>query len=163
MVAENRNAELVKRYRDDLKRDGIREDSRLFPHLVTMYEVGKEASAAAKAAESAVRDGARGLTPEGEKQLVERVARSIGDAAEGLIKRRTHRLDWKISLFASVALAVCMAASAGAGYWIGYRAGAVEAVGMSNQFTELAGSDPAAAKRWLRVMRQWIERGEKLG
>lgn len=143
-------------FRDSLRDSGIRDDKPLYGILLTVHE-------AAKAAEAAVRDGARGLTPDGEKQLVERVARSIGDAAEGLVVRRARRLDWKISLCASLALAVCMSASAGAGYWIGYRSGAVEAVGMSNQFAELVGTDPAAAKRWLRVMRQWIDRGERPG
>jgi hypothetical protein len=49
---------------------------------------------AAAMAASAVKGGARGLSPEGERELIRRVVETVGDGAE----RHIDRLAWRIGL-----------------------------------------------------------------
>lgn len=137
-------------FKDRLRDAGVRDDKPLHGILLTVHD-------AARAAEAAVRDGARGLSPEGELMLVERLSRSIGEGAaervERLIERRTRRLGWRLGLIAAGMMLVGMSAAAGVGYWGGYRAGAAEVAGLDQALSELAESRPDEAKTWTALIR----------
>jgi hypothetical protein len=133
-------------FREMCRQAGVRDDRPLFAVLLAVHD-------AAQAARAAVAAGARGLTPEGEAALVERSARAIGAAAEGMVERRTSRLAWRSALAAAGVLVSGMAASAGAGYAMGWRAGAVETAAVADGLRDALGADPAAGAVWLRLMR----------
>jgi len=135
------------------RRAGVRDDRPLFAVLLAVHEGSRAARAAARAAAEAVTRGARGLTPEAEADLVERAARAVADKAEGLIARRTSRMAWRTALGAAGVLVSAMAASAGAGYGLGWRAGWSEAAAGAGDLRAALGADPAAAATWVRLMR----------
>ena len=140
-------------YREELRRDGLREGSKLFRVLVDAHDATRAAHAAALAAQAAVRDGARGLTPDGERQLVERLARSIAERTEGMVERRTSRLGWRALAGVSAALLAGMVLAGGAGWWLGSRDGAARMAGLSQELADLSVQDPAVADVWARLIR----------
>lgn len=134
-------------FKDRLRDAGVRDDKPLHGILLTVHE-------AAKSAESAVRDGARGLSPEGELMLVERLVRSIGDGAEGLIERRTRRLEWRNALLAAVVLVSAMSASAAVGYWRGFGEGAAGVRDLEQALADVARTRPDEARVWASLIRK---------
>lgn len=103
-------------------RAGMEKDSPLRLALITAVE-------AAEAAGEAVRGGARGLTPEGEAELIRRVSREVTIATW----REASRIASGIGLATAAMLAVAGLLLAGAGYavgrWDGMRQGAAAVEG----------------------------------
>ncbi len=93
------------------ERAGMRPDSPLRAALLATFE------AAAAAREAA--GGARGLTPDGERELVRRVAEAAAAGAE----RGVGRLSRRIELRTGLALALAGAALFAGGYALGRRDG----------------------------------------
>ena len=123
-------------------RAGMRPDSPLRAALLTATE-------AAEAARVAI-GGARGLTPEGEQELVRRVSEAAAIGAEREMARLARRLELRTGL----ALAVAGLLLAGGGYafgrWDGAGSGAAQAAGVQGvgfvaQVAEL--NDIAALRR----------------
>jgi hypothetical protein len=100
-----------------LAKSGITPDKPLFAILYATYE-------AAETARDTVTDRARGLTPEGESALIERMSREAADATEAKVERPTRRVTLRsMGLFALAGL--CLAGIGyGVGRWDGMRQGA---------------------------------------
>jgi hypothetical protein len=144
-------------YREELRRDGLREGSKLFRVLVDAHDATRAAHAAALAAQAAVREGVQGLAPDKQQQLVDRLveqsSRRFVDRTEGMIERRTSRLGWRALAGVSAVLLVGMVLSGGVGWWLGSRDGAARMAGLSDVLSDLSATDPAVAVVWDRLIR----------
>src|SRR4051794_13293608 len=78
-------------FRDALKAAGIEESKPLYPVLMTVWEAAETARAAAA-------DGARGLTAEGERALIDKVGGEVAAVAERKVERLVGRLDLRRAL-----------------------------------------------------------------
>jgi hypothetical protein len=112
----------VRRVETFCAKAGMEEDSPLRLALVTVMETAETAS-------EAVRGGARGLTPEGEADLIQRVSQ----AAVVATRREAARIVRRSSFVTAAMLAVAGLLLAGAGYgvgrWDGARQGAAAVEG----------------------------------
>jgi hypothetical protein len=112
----------VKRVEAFCANAGMEEDSPLRLALVTVMETAETAS-------EAVRSGARGLTPEGEADLIQR----ISQAAVVATQREAARIVRRSGVTTAAMLAVAGLLLAGAGYgvgrWDGARQGAAAVEG----------------------------------
>ena len=101
---------------------GMEEDSPLRLALVTVMETAETAS-------EAVRGGARGLTPEGEADLIQRVSQAAAVATQ----REAARIVRRSGITTATMLAMAGLLLAGAGYgvgrWDGARQGAAAVEG----------------------------------
>ena len=101
-------------FRAALGRAGITEDKPLYPVLMTVFEAAETAHAAAT-------DGARGLTPEGERALIDRVGGEVGTVAEREVERLVSRADLRRALqLAALGLSL-LGVGYGVGRWDGQR------------------------------------------
>jgi len=134
------------RFREQLRQAGITPDKPLHAVLVTAMETARQAG-------EAVRGGARGLTPEGEAELVRRVgaeaAREAARGAERQARRLVCRLDAGLALVAALALVAVGLGGAWVGYGIGRAQVEVTGRAVAATFRDGAGS----AEAWLRLMR----------
>lgn len=104
-------------FRAVLAKAGITENKPLFPILVTIHE-------AAETALATVTDKARGLTPEGERALIDKVGGEVATVAEREVERLVGRADLRRALQFAAAGLVLLSAGYGAGRWDGQRQGA---------------------------------------
>src|SRR5688572_6606985 len=99
--------------RDDFlqkcKAAGIGDDKPLSLVLETLFDT-------AAAAKDAVQDGARGLTQEGEADLVKRIARHADVSMRDAAAKHRLRLERKSSLIAGTVAAACLLLGGGGGY-----------------------------------------------
>ena len=131
----------IDRYRETLRKAGITPEKPLHAVLVTTFET-------AFAAQESVKGGARGLTPEGERELIRRVTDAAAESTEREAERIVRRLDLGLAVKAAVVLA-CFALAGGAGgYWLGMREVQVTERRIAAAFTDGTGT----AKRWAELM-----------
>jgi hypothetical protein len=144
-------------YREELRRDGLRDGSKLFRVLVDAHDATRAAHAAALAAQVAVREGVQGLAPDKQQQLVDRLveqsSRRFVDRTEGMIERRTSRLGWRALAGVSAVLLAGMVLAGAVGWWLGSRDGAARMAGLSKELADLSVEDPAVADVWARLIR----------
>jgi hypothetical protein len=127
---------------------GMEEDSPLRLALITAVETAEMAS-------EAVKGGARGLTPEGEADLIRRVSRAATAATE----REAARIVRRSSFTTAAVLAVAGLLMAGVGYvigrWDGARQGAAAVEGAAFLAQVAALNDARAmADKCRRTQRQ---------
>ena len=91
-----------------LREAGIDETKPLYAVLMTTME-------AVSAAREAVKGGARGLTPEGERDLIHRVVETVGVHTE----HHVDRLAWRIGFWNTAKLALAGVMLCVAGYGVG--------------------------------------------
>lgn len=103
-------------------RAGMEEDSPLRLALLTVME-------AAETAGEAARGGARGLTPEGEAELVRRVAEAAGLATRREAARIVRRSGFATGALLAAAGLLLAGAGYGVGRWDGARQGAAAVEG----------------------------------
>src|SRR4051812_4579078 len=110
----------------------MEEDSPLRLALITATETAERASLA-------VKDGARGLTPQGEADLIRRVTQAVTEGTEREAERIVRRFDFRMGmLIASIGLALL-----GGGYYWGRserdpaRAAAIESAAFMAQLAEM--------------------------
>ena len=96
---------------------GMEEDSPLRLALVTVMETAEQAR-------EAVRGGARGLTPEGEADLIQRVAQAAAVATQREAARIVRRSGVTTAAMLAVAGLLLAGAGYGVGRWDGARQGA---------------------------------------
>jgi hypothetical protein len=131
----------IDRYRETLRKAGITPDKPLHAALLTAYET-------ALTAQDAVKGGARGLTPEGERELIRRVAEAAAESTEREAERIVRRFDLGMALKVAVALAFFALAGGAGGYWLGMRGGQVTERRIAAAFADGAGT----ARRWADLM-----------
>jgi hypothetical protein len=103
-------------FRDALARSGITPEKPLYPVLLTVWEAAEIARAAT--------DGARGLTAEGERALIDKVGGEVAIVAEREVGRLVGRLDLRRALQSAALGLVLLGAGYGVGRWDGERQGA---------------------------------------
>ena len=131
----------IERYRETLRRAGIAPDKPLHAVLVTTFET-------ALTAQESVHGGARGLTPEGERELIRRVTEAATGSTEREVERIVHRFDLALAVKIAVALACFALSGAVGGYWLG-----VKEVQVTERRLAAAFADgTATAKRWADLM-----------
>jgi hypothetical protein len=134
-------------FRQRLRQAGISDDKPLAAILLTAFQT-------AETARSAVQDGARGLTPEGETDLIKRVVQAIGQQAKTSLEQHRLRLDRKLSLVAGGIVAAGLLVAGIGGYWAGWSAGAQASRVIENEVAAAAlASGPEAASGWAMLMR----------
>ena len=111
-------------FRDALTRSGITPEKPLYPVLLTVWEAAETARAAAT-------EGARGLTAEGERALIDKVGGEVAAVAEREVERLVGRLDLRRALQLAVLGLVVLGAGYGVGRWDGERQGAAAIEGAS--------------------------------
>ena len=65
--------------------------------------------------------GARGLTPEGERELIRRVTEAAAESTEREVERIVHRFDLALAVKVATALACFALGGAAGGYWLGMK------------------------------------------
>jgi hypothetical protein len=111
---------------------GMDEDSPLRLALVTVMEAAEKAS-------DAVKDGARGLTPQGEADLIRRLTDTVAEGTEREAERIVRRLDFRMGMVVTAIGAALL----GGGYYWGRSSGdpvrvaAVESAAFVAQLAEL--------------------------
>jgi hypothetical protein len=104
-------------FRAALARAGITSEKPLFPVLMTVWEASETAHAAAT-------DGARGLTPEGERALIDKVGGEVAAVTEREVERLVGRIDLRRAVQLAALGLVLLGAGYGVGRWDGERQGA---------------------------------------
>ena len=133
-------------FRQKCRAAGIGDDKPLFLVLETLFDT-------ATAAKDAVQDGARGLTQEGEADLVKRIARQADASMRDAVTKHRLRLQWQSSLIAGGIVAACLALGGCSGYWYGWSSGRHSVEAMENQIGTAFAAGPDAAGVWLQLMR----------
>jgi hypothetical protein len=96
---------------------GMEKDSPLRLALLTVMETAEQAR-------EAVRGGARGLTPEGEAELIQRVSQAAVVATQREVARIVRRSSFATAAMLTVAGLLLAGAGYGLGRWDGARQGA---------------------------------------
>ncbi|GEO43030.1 hypothetical protein SAE02_71780 [Skermanella aerolata] len=134
-------------FRQQLRQAGISDDKPLSAVLLTAFQ-------AAETARSAVKDGARGLTPEGEADLIKRVIQAVGQQAKTSLEQHRLRLDRKTSIMAGGIVAAGLILAGVGGYWAGWSSGAQASRVIEHDVAAAAMSaGPQAAASWAALMR----------
>ena len=127
---------------------GMEEDSPLRLALVTVMETAEKAS-------EAVRGGARGLTPEGEADLIQRVSQAATVATQREAARIVRRSGFATAAMLAVAGLLLAGAGYGIGRWDGARQGAAAVEGAAFLAQVAALNDARAmADKCRRTQRQ---------
>ncbi len=136
----------IDQFREKCKAAGITEDKPLAMLMETLFDT-------AVAAKDAVQDGARGLTQDGEADLIKRIARQADVSMRDAATKHRLRLQRKSSVIAGGIVAACLAIGTGGGYWYGWSSGLSSVEVMENQISEAFQAGPEGAEVWLRLMR----------
>jgi hypothetical protein len=128
-------------FRELLRQAGITEDKPLFAILTTLHNT-------ALTAQEAVQGGARGLSPDGERELIRRVTDAAAESTEREAERIVRRFDLGMVLTAAVALVLFTMTGAAGGYWYGRQA--VQAT--EHRIAAAFADGPGTAKQWAELM-----------
>lgn len=134
-------------FRQQCRAAGISDDKPLAAVLLTAFQT-------AETARSAVQDGARGLTPEGEADLIKRVIQVIGQQAKTSLEQHRLRLDRKTSIMAGGIVVTGLILAGVGGYWAGWSSGTQESRVIEHEVAAAAlASGPKGAAAWAKLMR----------
>jgi hypothetical protein len=129
------------RFREQLRAAGITPDKPLHAVLTTAFDT-------AVMAQKSVKGGARGLTPEGEQELIRRVTDAAAESTEREAERIVRRFDLGMVLKVAMALALFALAGGGGGYWLGMREVQVTERRIAAAFAD----GTATARHWAELM-----------
>lgn len=132
-------------FRQKCRAAGIGDDKPLFLVLEMLFDT-------AAAAKDAVQDGARGLTQEGEADLIKRISRQADASMRDAVTKHRLRLERKTSLIAGGVAVACLVLGGGGGYWFGWSTGRQSVETMERQVSAAFQAGPEAAGVWLRLM-----------
>lgn len=132
-------------FRQKCRAAGIGEDKPLFLVLEMLFDT-------AAAAKDAVHDGARGLTQEGEADLIKRISRQADASMRDATTKHRLRLERKASLIAGGVAVACLVFGGGGGYWWGWSTGRQSVETMERQVATAFQAGPDAAGVWLLLM-----------
>ena len=91
-----------------------------------------------------VQGGARGLTPEGKRELIRRVTEAAAESTEREVERIVHRFDPGLAFKRAVALACFALGGIAGGYWLGIK----EVQVTERRLAAVFANGTAMAKRW---------------
>ncbi|MGF7212637.1 hypothetical protein GGE65_007272 [Skermanella aerolata] len=142
-TVENRALPSDEQFRNQCSEAGVRPDKPLFGLLTEMRDIVEIAS-------DAVRGGARGLTTDGEAELIRRINETVQASSE----RHRLRLDRRASWIAGGVVVTSFLFGALGGYWYGWSGGRQSAQLVQGEVAAAFQSGgPDAASTWLRLMR----------
>jgi hypothetical protein len=136
----------IEQFREKCKAAGITDDKPLSLLMETLFD-------AAVTAKDAVQDGARGLTQDGEADLIKRIARHADASMRDAAAKHRLRLERKASLIAGVVVVVSLVLGATGGYWYGWSSGRNSVETVQREISAAFQSGPDGASVWLRLMR----------
>jgi hypothetical protein len=128
-------------FREQLRAAGITPTKPLHAVLTTAFDT-------ALAAQESVKGGARGLTPEGERELIRRVTDAAAESTEREAERIVRRFDLGLAVKVALALAFFALAGGAGGYWLGMKEVQVTERRIAAAFAD----GPSTAKRWAELM-----------
>lgn len=135
----------IERFRERCEAAGITDDKALYQVMLTLYVASETALAT-------VKSGARGLTPEGEADLIKRISRQADASLRDAVTKHRLRLERKTSLIAGGVVAACLVLGVGGGYWYGWSGGRNSVQVIERQVATAFQAGPDAAGVWLRLM-----------
>ena len=117
-VSPERAAPITKmdQFRAACARANIQPDKPIYMLLSTVWRSVQELK-------DVVGTGARGLTPEGENDLIQRIARQAELSMRDSMTKHRVRLNLWTSMAAGAACVLCLTAGGAAGYWMGWTGG----------------------------------------
>jgi hypothetical protein len=133
-------------FRQQCRDAGVADDKPLSQVLLTVF-------VAAETALSSVKAGARGLTAEGEADLIRRVVKTIDAQSRQSLAQHRLRLDRKGSWIAGGVVAVSLLLGGVGGYWWGWSTGQQSVAVLERDIGAAFQSGPDGAAAWLRLMR----------
>lgn len=137
----------IERFREKCVAAGIVDDKPLYQVMMTLF-------VASETALSTVRAGARGLTPEGEADLVKRISRTADASMRDAATKHRLCLERKTSLIAGGIVAAGLILAGVGGYWAGWSSGAQASRVIEHDVAAAAMSaGPQAAAGWAKLMR----------
>jgi hypothetical protein len=144
-------AAVIDTVEDYCRQLGMEGDHPLRLALRTAVEASETARETAEAAREAVQNGARGLTPEGEAELVLRIQETVAEAAADHMRLVIRRRDALLILAVAGALAVTGGMAGFGGWALGYRSGASSVALTERKAAALFRDGPDAARDWLTL------------
>jgi hypothetical protein len=145
-TVENRALPSDEQFRKRCREAGIRDDKPLFGLLTEVRNIVEIAS-------DAVRGGARGLTPDGEAELITRIVRTVETSVQDSSERHRLRLERRASWVAGGGIVASLLLGAIGGYWWGWSDGRQSVQTTERDVAIALQSGPDAASTWLRLMR----------
>ena len=136
----------IEQFRERCEAAGIAGDKPLYQVMMTLFVASETALAT-------VKSGARGLTPEGEADLIKRLSRQADASMRDAATKHRLRLERKSSLIAGAVVAACLFLGGGGGYWLGWSSGRQSVETTERQIAMAFQAGPDAADIWLRLMR----------
>jgi hypothetical protein len=142
-TVENRALPSDEQFRKQCSEAGVRPDRPLFGLLIEMRDIVEIAS-------DAVRGGARGLTPDGEAELIKCINATVQASSE----RHRLRLERRASWIAGGVVVTSLLLGSLGGYWWGWISGRQSVQVLQEEVAAaFQNSSPEAASTWLRLMR----------
>lgn len=145
-TAENRVLPSNEQFRKRCHESGIRDDKPLYGLLTEVRDIVEIAS-------DSVRGGARGLTPDGEAELVKRITRTVEESVKDSSERHRLRLERKASWIAGAVVAASLALGGASGFWWGWSSGRQSVQVIERHVTEAFRDGPEVAEAWANLMR----------
>jgi hypothetical protein len=155
-TAESRTLPSDEQFRTQCSEAGVRPNRPLFSLLTEVRDIVEIAS-------DAVRGGARGLTPDGEAELVTRIVRTVETSLQDSSERHRLRLERRASWIAGGIVVSALLLGTVGGYWLGWSDGRQSVQATQSEVAAAFQSGPDSARTWLRLMqhndpRQALER-----
>ena len=132
-------------FREQCRQSGIGPEKPLYTVLTTAFD-------AVTVAADAVKGGARGLTPDGEAELVRRVVNSVTAAVKDASLQHRLRLEKRSSLIAGAVAAMLAVGGFTAGHWWGWSSGQASVRVAEQQVAAAFRWGPEVARAWGEVM-----------
>lgn len=133
-------------FQEACKTSGVSPDKPLYTALATVMET-------ALIAQDIAKGGARGITPEGEADLIARVTKAVDGAMKDHAKRNRLGLQWLTSCLVGGAVAFSLLVGLGIGHWWGWSGGRASVVATAGRLQAAASlSGPDGAEIWLGWM-----------
>lgn len=146
-TAERRPLPSDEQFRKQCSEAGVRSDKPLFGLLTEMRDIVEIAS-------DAVRGGARGLTPDGEAELIKRIVRTVETSLKDSSERHRLRLERRAAWIAGGTFVASLLLGAIGGYWLGWSGGRSSVQTVQGEVAvAFQYGGPEAASTWLRLMR----------
>jgi hypothetical protein len=136
----------VERFRENCRKANIEPGKPLYMVLSTAYH-------AAVAAQESARGAARGLTPEGESDLIQRLERQAQASLRESMAKHRIRLGMWTSVAMGVALVACLGLGAAVGYWRGLSEGQGDIQRVSQDLAVAFRYGPESAEAASRLLR----------
>jgi hypothetical protein len=138
--------EQMEKFRKRCVESGIADDKDLYATLATNYRSTLEVKQIVADFKAIMGTGARGLTPEGENDLIQRISRQAEMALRDSMAKHRVRLSLWSSMAAGAACVLCLTAGGAAGYWMGWTGGQDSIRQVTQDVSAAFAHGPEAAK-----------------